>query len=325
MSRTLGEREIIKTLTAIFGTSRFPLGYDDDVAALPSSHKSWIIIKSDMLVGSTDVPPGMGVEQAARKAVVATVSDFAAKGVQPQALIVSLGLPGSTSLSDVRAAGRGLARGAAEYNCKIVGGDTNQCEDLVIDVIGVGETDSDSVIRRKGARPGDRVAVTGRFGNSGAGLKMLLSKHQPGNRDERLLAKTVLQPKARLKEGLALAKTSAVTSSIDSSDGLAWSLNEIARASGVRILLDRVPVAPEAEGYGLKHRVSPLDLALYGGEEYELVVTAKQAEIARLKRSVPSLIEIGRVASGSPKVVAAVMGRRFRVEARGWEHFRNPA
>src|SRR5437867_8870511 len=89
-----GEREIIRILTGIYGDrTRSPLGYYDDVASVQLNPNEWLILKTDMLVASTDVTPGMKLWQAARKAVVATVSDFAAKGLIPQALMVSLGLP----------------------------------------------------------------------------------------------------------------------------------------------------------------------------------------------------------------------------------------
>jgi len=90
----LAEREIIRVITNQFAGERsLPLGFSDDVSAIPISSKTWIIVKTDMLVGSTDVPPGMTIQEAARKAVVATISDFAAKGVKPKALMVSIGLP----------------------------------------------------------------------------------------------------------------------------------------------------------------------------------------------------------------------------------------
>src|SRR5207249_10377383 len=88
--KDLTEREILRVVTNQFaGERRVPLGFSDDVSAIPLSSKTWIIVKTDMLVGSTDVPPGMTIQEAARKAVVATISDFAAKGVKPQALMRS--------------------------------------------------------------------------------------------------------------------------------------------------------------------------------------------------------------------------------------------
>ncbi len=322
MPQRPGEREIIRILTGLFGRTNLPLDYDDDVAAVPFFSGKWLILKSDMLVASTDVPPGMTLRQAGRKAVVATVSDFAAKGIKPKALMVSLGLPSKIRSSMVREIGEGLSEAAAEYNCKIVGGDTNQADDLVIDCIGAGEAEPGGLMRRDGAKPGDRVAVTGRFGNSAAGLKMLFSGRRGRFPGERRLALAVLTPTARLEEGLALARTRAVTSSIDSSDGLAWSLHEIARSSKVGIILDKIPVAHEAQLYAERHRLSALELALYGGEEYEIVVTVKREEFARAKHAVPSLVEIGRVIPGPPGVTAGFGEKCFPVEARGWEHFK---
>src|SRR5713226_3746288 len=88
-----GEREIIRRLTSRFFTKPgLPLGFEDDVSVFPFSKRRWIVLKTDLLVASTDVPPGMTFRQAARKAVVATVSDFAAKGIRPRGLLISLGL-----------------------------------------------------------------------------------------------------------------------------------------------------------------------------------------------------------------------------------------
>src|SRR5712664_4954709 len=175
----LTEREIIRILTNQFaGQPAIPLGFDDDVSAIPLSAKTWIIVKTDMLVGSTDIPPGMTVQEAARKAVVATISDFAAKGVKPQALMVSIGLPAPAKKTTVQDIAQGLGQAAREYHCKIIGGDTNQADDLVIDIVGVGLANPKEIVRRDGARPGDLVAVTGPFGRTSAGLRILISKRK---------------------------------------------------------------------------------------------------------------------------------------------------
>ncbi len=324
MSPRLGEREIIKTLIGIYGKqANLPLGFDDDVAALPINKKLWMILKSDMLVGSTDVPPEMSLQQAARKAVVATVSDFAAKGVRPRALMVSLGLPGSLGGRDIRRIGAGLERASQEYHCPIVGGDTSESNDLVIDCMGAGLADPKKLVRRDGARPGDVVAVTGTFGKPALGVRLLLAGKKADSRLFRSVLKSTFLPEARLVQGLALAGTGCATSSIDSSDGLAWSLYEIARNSRVRIHLETIPTAPEVEQLATLVKDSPTRLALYGGEEYELVVTVKREGWGKAKNMVPSLTPIGRVMKGAPLVTGESRGRTFRVEAKGWEHFRS--
>jgi thiamine-monophosphate kinase len=320
--KALGEREIIRRLTNKFGKSgpRLPLGFDDDVSAVPISSKKWLIFKTDTLVGSTDVPSGMTLEQAARKAVAATVSDFAAKGVQPTALLISLMLKTPVTQRTVDEIGRGLQRAAREYETRIVGGDTGEARDLVIDCTGFGIADPQRVLLRSGARPSDIVAVTGSFGKTSSGLRILLSKRKALAARFPRSVNAVLHPTAKLETGLRLARSGLVTSSMDSSDGLAWSLHEIARQSRVRLVLEKVPVAAEAIICAEKEGLDPEEMALYGGEEYELVLTIRKEGFASLKRRIPSLIKIGTVEKGPGNVVLQSQGGLQKVEARGWEH-----
>jgi thiamine-monophosphate kinase len=320
--KSLTEREIIRILTSQFaGQPGVPLGFDDDVSAIPFSPKTWIIVKTDMLVASTDIPSGMTVQEAARKAIVATVSDFAAKGVRPTAVMVSLGLPAPTRKTTVQHISRGLRQAAQEYGCKVIGGDTNQAEDLVIDIAAVGFANPKTIVRRDGARPGDIVCVTGLFGKTSAGLRVLVSRKEKDLAKYPSLVKAVCRPKARLAEGIVLAKSRAASSSIDSSDGLAWSLHQIAQSSKVGIDLHTIPIAAEVESFAKEHRLSALELALYGGEEYELVMTIKPQKFHDLKRRVPSLKRIGIVEKERFGVSAQIEGKQVIVEARGWQHF----
>lgn len=303
------------------GRQDVPLSFDDDVSAIPLSSKTWVIVKTDMLVGSTDIPPGMTVQEAARKSVVATVSDFASKGVRPIALMVSLGLPAPAEKTTVRDLGRGLSQAAREYKCKIIGGDTNQADDLVIDIVGIGFANPKTVIRRNGAKPGDIVAVTGPFGKASAGLRILLSRREKDLTKYPSLVQAVRKPKARLTEGITLSRSGAVSSSIDSSDGLALSLHQIAEASKVGISLHTIPLAKEVARFAKERRLSVLELALYGGEEYELVVTIKLDRFNDLKKRLPSLTKIGIVEKEFFGVVAHLDGKRIQIKERGWQHF----
>jgi thiamine-monophosphate kinase len=324
MAKTgLTEREIVGILKRRFdSTPKLPLGFDDDVAAFPMSRRRLIVLKTDMLVGSTDVPPGMTLAEAARKAVVATVSDFAAKGVQPRGLLVSLGLVPPVGLSTVNEIASGLNRGAREYHCRILGGDTSETDDLVIDCIGFGFAETGRILRRDRARSGDVVAVTGDFGNTSAGLRILLSKKKALARKFSKLVYSVLRPVAKLEVGVKLARTRSVNSSIDSSDGLAWSLHEVARLSQVNIILERIPVAPDVKSFAEEQGLVAEELALFGGEEYELVLTIAKNSFAAVKGKIPSLIEVGKVEKGTGEVTALVGGRKTKVEPHGYEHFR---
>src|SRR5208337_5221396 len=112
--------------------SAVPFG--DDVSAVNIDEKQVAVLKTDMLVGKTDVPPNMSFWQASRKAVVMNISDFASKGVQPTAALVSLGLPRSLMRKDIEEIARGLNAGAREYGAYIIGGDTGEASDLTISV-----------------------------------------------------------------------------------------------------------------------------------------------------------------------------------------------
>ena len=324
--KELGERKVIETILKFLDSMPdMPIPFGDDVSAIQIDGDKLVVMKVDMLVGKTDIPPGMSLRQAARKAVVMNVSDFAAKGVKPLAAMISLGLPRTLTEKDVEEISLGINEGAREYGVFIIGGDTNEASDLVIDCALIGFCDREKIVRRDGAKPGDIVAVTGLFGKTSSGLKILLENLTLPERIKEPLTKAVLMPKARLKEGLALANLKALTSSIDSSDGLAWSLHELSRASGVGFLIENVPVAPEVKVFAKKYGLDPIDLSLYGGEEYELVVTVKpdlwEKANNTLKRLGTPLIRIGKVIK-ERRVELRINGERRILEAKGWEHFK---
>ena len=135
-------------------------------------------------------------------------------------------------------------------------------------------------------------------------------------------------PQARLKEGLALAGSRAVSSSVDSSDGLAWSLHELSRMSGVGFAISSVPVADEVKRFAEFNGLEALELALYGGEEYELVVTVKPRLWGDAEDAVEGvggrLLPIGKVVR-EKRVVLELDGKKRPIEARGWEHFKSEA
>lgn len=300
--------------------------FGDDVSAWELENGLVAVLKTDMLVDKTDVPPGMSLQQAARKAVVMNVSDFAAKGVKPSALLVSLGLPKNLTQKDIVDLAKGLNAGARENDCYVLGGDTGETSDLIINVSLFGVAREREIVLRSGATPGDIVAVTGFFGKTSAGLKILLNNLQVSASVRKVLVGSVLMPQARLKEGLALSRTGAVSASIDSSDGLAWSLHELARAGKVGFLIETLPLAKEAGKFAEHYELDALKLVLYGGEEYELVLTIKPGLWDRAKQAVVEaggmLLSIGRV-TARRGLFLCIDGKRRVIEPRGYEHFKS--
>ncbi len=297
-----------------------PIAFGDDVSAVEIQNGKLAILKIDMLIGKTDVPQGMTLLQAARKAVIMNISDLAAKGVAPLALLASIGVPRNLSKKDIEQIGTGLNSGAREYGTYVLGGDTSEASDLVIScaVFGIGE--KKDIMLRNGAEPDDIVAVTGFFGKTAAGLKILLHKLSVPFGTRKALLSSVLMPQARLTEGLTLAETHAITASIDSSDGLAWSLHEISKASHVGFIIENLPIAEEAKQFARIQKLDPTELCLYGGEEYELVVTVKPDLWKKATAKVP-LIQIGRTTK-KKTLTLKVAEKAIPIETRGWEHFK---
>jgi thiamine-monophosphate kinase len=323
----VGERsiiEIIKRYLDVMPTMPIPFG--DDVSAVAIEGEHVAVLKTDMLVGKTDVPDGMNLQHAARKAVVMNISDFAAKGVQPEALLVSLGLPRMISTKDVEEIAEGLNAGSREYDAYVVGGDTSEASDLVIAVSLYGTAQKSQLMLRSGAKAGDVVAVTGFFGKPAAGLRILSGECLVKQEFCELLLDSVLTPRARLKEGLALAASGTISSSIDSSDGLAWSLHELGTMSNVGFLIDRVPVAEEAKQFAENCGVDVFELVLHGGEEYELVVTVKPELWQEAEAAAESvggrLLPIGKVTQ-EKRVFLKQNDEKRIIEPRGWEHFKS--
>lgn len=311
----LDEKQIIRIFANKLGISNL-----DDVALIDKG----IVIKSDMLVASTDVPSGMKPWQAARKSIVSCISDLAAKGVRPHAAVISLGIPKSCSTR--RPVIEGLAEGFAiasnEFEVKIVGGDTNEAGELVIDCTMIGFPRF-KVPTRNGAKPGDFVIVSGAFGFAPAGLAILLQDANAitvSSSFRKRAVKSVLEPHPRQSFGLALARY--FSSSIDSSDGLAVSLYELASPSeGVDIIIYGIPAVQGLDKFAEENSLDKHELVFHGGEEYEIVATIshtkiRQAEAAARKAGV-SLHVIGRVQRGSGNVFV----RNKLLENRGYMHF----
>jgi thiamine-monophosphate kinase len=325
--RVLGELGIIEILEQTLGTSaRTVVGFGDDISAVRLANDKVAVLKSDMLVGSTDVPPGMTMKQAARKAVVGNVSDMAAKGIRPLAGMVALGLPSHLTRRDVHDIASGLARTAKEYGFPIVGGDTNESDDLTISIALFAVADRRRLILRSGARAGDTVAVTARFGDAAAGLKAILEKKIRPRKLARPLYQAVYNPRAQLDLGMRLAASGAITASIDSSDGLAWSLHELAEESRVGIRLSTIPVSKAAEKFANVHGYDANSLALYGGEEYNLVVAIRRGKVGDAQRAARGRLQlVGVVSRDFREVRYGQAGKETIIARKGWEHFKGQA
>ena len=327
--RTVGEVGEQRLIDIVMGQLTpmpdMPVPFWDDVSAVSLGEGRAAILKTDMLVWETDVPGGMTPFQAARKAVVMNFSDLGSKGVRPIAFLASLGLPRSLGVDVVEEMARGLDAGAREHGAYVIGGDTNEAGDVIISGTAYGVAYVERLMRREGARPGDVLATTGGFGKTGAAFKILLEGFEAPPRLRGPILESVYMPRARVEEGVALAESASVSASMDSSDGLAMSLHDLSRSSGVGFKIDRLPASPEAAEFAELHGLDLCDLVLYGGEEYELVFTVKpdglDAARAALGRAGCSLIEMGE-ATADRCIVYVDDGVERAIRQAGWEHFK---
>lgn len=321
----IGEEKVIETIFSIIDkeTRRITLPYGDDAVAIKLPRKMNLVINVEMLVGKTDIPPGMSNVQIGKKVVTMCISDLAAKGAKPIGFLTSIGLRRDMNVRDLKEIYEGINIAARKYGVKVLGGDTNETDDIIIDGIALGI--AKKVIPRSGAKIGDIVATTGFFGNTAAGLKILLESLPVEEELKRRILKDVYEPRAYIKEGCLLAKKGLVNAAIDSSDGLAISLHEIAKMSNVGIEINNLPITEEAKKFAEKTNIDPFDLVFYGGEEYILILTISKENwekaLNEVRKVKGKLIKIGRVIDERGKIMYKHEKEERIIEKKGWQHF----
>jgi len=258
------------------------------------------------------------------KALAANLSDIAAMGGVPRYALVSLALPDDTEVDDVTALYKGMIELAQEFGVAIIGGDTSSALVVAITITILGSTRNwdKHLLTRSAAEPGEKVAVTGKLGAAAAGLEMLNNQLQFNPEAITCLKNAYLHPYPRIAEGQLLVEQ-GVKTAIDISDGLISDLKHICKASQVsaRIEIDRVPIQPTVKAnFGDKS----LELALSGGEDYELLFTGSAKIINKVRGAASCPITvIGEIVADRIGEVTLIdrKGNPFNLGTTGWEHF----
>ena len=313
--KKLDELAIIEIFQRGLGKKKF-----EDVEVF-NFKKIQIVAKTDTLVESTDIPPKMKLVDAARKSIIACVSDFAAKGVKPQYGIISLNLPKIISWSKINEISKGFSHASNEFKIRILGGDTNEGKEIVINVSLFGT--AEKIVKRRGATTGDIIFVTGPFGYTASGIEILLRKKKGKKSFVNKAIRSVFKPNPKLDFGVKNKKY--FTSSMDSSDGLSTTLNEMANQSKCKFIIDNIPTGKDLIEFAESNKIEPNNLVFHGGEEYEFVFTASKKYKTIIKKNAALLktpiIEIGYVTKG--KGVFLKKERKISsLKDLGWRHFR---
>ncbi|HEU4796715.1 MAG TPA: thiamine-phosphate kinase [Pyrinomonadaceae bacterium] len=329
MSRS--EFEFIDSLRRRFGA-----GIGDDCALFRSTPNNETVVTTDLLIEDIDfrrtTAPALLL---GHKALAVSLSDIAAMGARPKWFLISIGVPEDIWQTEfVEQFYDGLASLAHQYDVQLIGGDTSRApEKLVIDSIVLGECRADYAVKRSGARPGDQIFVTGSLGGAAAGLRLIergahLAEQNFADEDSQKIDHVLLRqlrPEPRVGWGIVLGDERLAMSMIDISDGLSSDLNHLCDASGVGALLEssQLPIDSRVVELCGRRALDPLQLALHGGEDFELLFTVKPGDVARLPRRVDGvgITRIGEVTNKADGVKISEGSRVWELNPGGWKHF----
>ncbi len=336
----LGEIEIIKIIEdVIFKKSKKKLIRDDSFffslekkSKYEDNINTTLILNSDMLVSTTDIPPQMSYYQIGRKAVLMNISDLIVKGVKPEGIVISLGLLKEMKLYDLKDLLEGIVEYCIKWNMDYIGGDLNETKELIINPTVFGVQNNTKIIYRGGFKQGDYLIANGRFGLTGVGFDILLNEKN----DLKLYSayreciESVLEPTDIGLEAFILSENNLATSSIDSSDGLAKSLADLMSSNqnknlGFEIEFTEEFIDEKAILYSQEFNSSLEDLVFNGGEEFIHLFTIDpknyDSAIKTIKANGGNAFKIGKVNSEG-KIYILKDGKKNELKSSGFEHFR---
>jgi thiamine-monophosphate kinase len=306
------------------------LGIGDDAAVLaPGSGSDWVLSCDAFLEGvhflaKTHPPDSVGFKSLARAA-----SDLAAMGATPRFFLLTLALPADRTGAWLDTFLRGMGRAARQLKMRLIGGDTSRFPFVSINITVFGEIAPGLAVTRAGARPGDILYVTGKLGRAQLGLKLVKNwsfraAKWPLTRQNWLLRQH-LYPEIRVRLGAWLAQHRVASAMMDISDGLSTDLSRVCVASrvGARLWAERIPRVEIPAGFR-KLRLDPLQMALDGGDDYELLFAVPR-ERAKLLRKAPQFSDItaiGEIERGKRILLVGADGRAKPLKPGGWDSFR---
>lgn len=315
-------------------------GIGDDAAVIETSAQDWWHLTTDLLAEGIHFDlKSISAESVGYRSAMANLSDIAAMGAVPRYLLISLAIPRTVKQSHIYQLYHGLVKACRPYNVALVGGDTSASKaGLFLSITLVGTTRGRRALFRHGAKVGDHIYVSGTLGDSLAGLKLLMNntarqrlskrKSDLSQSHRRFLVRRHSHPTARVTEGRWLNERRLASAAIDLSDGLSGDLRHLCEASrvGAELELNTIPISPACRSYALDIGVSPIQLALTGGEDYELLFTApphngdtidRQARIKGYR-----VTRIGTIRPQRCGIRMTSDGRTLPMPATSYEHFR---
>lgn len=330
--KDIGEFEFIERVARILPLpgKKVIVGIGDDCAVYDTGGDKYSLVTTDMLIEnihfSREYATGY---QIGWRAMACNISDIASMGGTPTVAVISLGVSKDTEVEWIQDIYKGMQAITEKYKFDIVGGDTVTANETVLNIALLGEVSVSHLCLRSNAKIGDAILVTGDFGGADAGLKILQKKIKLDDESFKYVTERHLLPEPRLIPGEIIGAQPYHRAMTDSSDGLAADLRNLSLASGVgmQVEIEEIPIHPTTRKAAAALQQAPLDLALYGGEDYELVFTAPKENAAKLQKQVKKetgieVTQIGEVVSPDEKIVLVDKhGIETQLTKFGYEHF----
>ena len=310
------------------------LGIGDDAAVVVARRNTDLVLTCDaFLEGIHFLPRRHPPDSVGYKSLARATSDIAALGAKPRFFLLTLAIPQSLTGKWLTGLLHGMRHASRELGAELIGGDTTRSTSVSISITVGGEIASGRAITRSGARPGDLLYVTGKLGRAQLGLEIIRSC--PPSRVKRVVQsqsqhlRQHLYPHVRVALGEWLAKRRIASAMIDISDGLSTDLSHLCTASGVgaRVWSERIPqpeIPPSQSGFALKRALDPLQMALHGGDDYELLFTVPR-RLAKRLQSAPEfrdITAIGEINRGKQVLLIDSAGHAKPLKPAGWDPFR---
>jgi thiamine-monophosphate kinase len=330
VSDLTGEFDLIQRMTRSVRSFSDDLltGIGDDCAVVSGGEKNDLLLTADMLVEKVHFDRRwFSPEQIGGKALRVSLSDIAAMGGVPEFALVSFAVPATLDSKEVEAIYRGILETAAAFEVTIAGGDLSRTAgEIVLDIILIGKVEKGRAILRSGAKPGDRIFVSGRLGDAALGLLVLKSGQTAP--DTGSLIQRQLIPEPLIELGQALGRGRWASAMIDVSDGLSSDLGHICKASdvGARVKMKDLPVSEASARVRDRLSIETESVLLHGGEDYELLFTVPSELMTRFQQETfpAPLAEIGVILPASEGLVLELSNDVCKdLKAGGFDHFRH--
>jgi len=325
-AKDIGERGFllsVRNMVRLMNDAK--LGHDEDASDLPLDNQH-VVVNVDTFVRRTDWLPGMTPAQVGRKTAVMTLSDLLVKGASPKATMLSMCMPGDYDVKDAKEIVRGFSQYCLKHDINYLGGDLGMSDDIILTGVGLGTASPDSIITRGGAQDGDIIAVGGYFGLTTLAYQGLLEGLEIDGELKKRVLEAVYHPELSFELISDLREINAITSAMDSSDGLGITLNTMAEHSGHAFVIEDLPLQSDIERFARMNMIHELSVAMNGGEEFIPVFTIPQSKldeaIALSQEKDTNLIIIGYVQKGAPSVMYESSEGHIKIPAEGYDNLK---